>query len=95
MAGSLRETREEADRRIRQEQALHEVAIALLAGTAREDVLRAHLQRVADALGVDAVATVDGSARDRRGRRDARAALASICRAPATTPPSSASAGAS
>ena len=58
--GRLRETREEADRRIRQEQALHEVAIALLAGTAREDVLRAHLQRIADALGVDAAATLDG-----------------------------------
>ena len=41
VAGRLRETREEADRRIRQEQALHEVAIALLAGTARDDVLRA------------------------------------------------------
>ncbi len=61
VAGRLRETREEADRRIRQEQALHEVAIALLAGTARDDVLRGHLQRIADALGVDAVATVDGS----------------------------------
>ena len=60
VAGRLRETREEADRRIRQEQALHEVAIALLAGTAREDVLRAHLQRIADALGVDAAATLDG-----------------------------------
>ena len=60
VAGSLRETREEADRRIRQEQALHEVAIALLAGTAREDVLRGHLQRIADALGVDAAATLDG-----------------------------------
>ena len=39
---------------------LHEVAIALLAGTSREDVVRAYLQRVADALGVDAAATVDG-----------------------------------
>ena len=61
VAGRLRETREEADRRIRQEQALHEVAIALLAGTARDDVLRGHLQRIADALGVDAAATLDGS----------------------------------
>jgi amino acid transporter len=61
VAGRLRETREEADRRIRQEQALHEVAIALLAGIARDDVLRAHLQRIADALGVDAAATLDGS----------------------------------
>ena len=60
VAGRLRETREEADRRIRQEQALHEVAIALLAGTARDDVLRAHLQHIADALGVDAAATLDG-----------------------------------
>ena len=61
VAGRLREAREEADRRIRQEHVLHEVAIALLAGTAREDVVRAHLQRVADALGVDAAATVDGT----------------------------------
>jgi len=61
VAGRLRETREEADRRIRQEQALHDVAVALLEGTAREDVLRAHLQRIADALGVEAAATLDGS----------------------------------
>jgi hypothetical protein len=61
VAGRLRETRAESDRRIRQEQALHDVAIDLLAGTARDDVLRAHLQRIADALGVDAAATVDGT----------------------------------
>jgi amino acid transporter len=61
VAGRLREAREEADRRIRQEQVLHEVAVALVAGTSIEDALRAHLQRVADALGVDAAATVDGT----------------------------------
>jgi K+-sensing histidine kinase KdpD len=60
VAGRLREARAEADWRIRQEQVLHEVAIDLLAGAARDDVLRAHLQRIADALGVDAAATVDG-----------------------------------
>jgi K+-sensing histidine kinase KdpD len=60
VAGRLRQARAEADWRIRQEQVLHEVAIDLLAGTARDDVLRAHLQRIADALGVDAAATVDG-----------------------------------
>ena len=36
------------------------MALDLLAGTARDDVLRAHLQSIADALGVDAAATVDG-----------------------------------
>jgi Domain of unknown function (DUF4118) len=60
VAGRLRQARAEADWRIRQEQVLHEVAIDLLAGMGREDVLRAHLQRIADALGVDAAATVDG-----------------------------------
>jgi K+-sensing histidine kinase KdpD len=60
VAGRLRQARAEADRRIRQEQVLHEVAIDLLAGAAREDVLRRHLQRIADALGVSAAATVDG-----------------------------------
>ena len=60
VAGRLREARAEADWRIRQEQVLHEVAIDLLAGTARDDVLRAHLGRIADALGVDAAATADG-----------------------------------
>jgi amino acid transporter len=62
VAGRLRQARAEADWRIRQEQVLHEVAIDLLAGTSREDVLRAHLQKVADALGVvSAAATVDGT----------------------------------
>ena len=61
VAGRLREARAEADWRIRQEQVLHDVALDLLAGTARDDVLRAHLQRIADALGVDAAATVDGT----------------------------------
>ena len=60
VAGRLREARAEADWRIRQEQVLHDVALDLLAGTARDDVLRAHLQSIADALGVDAAATVDG-----------------------------------
>ncbi len=61
VAGRLREARSEADVRIRQEQVLHDVAIDLLAGAARDDVLRAHLQRIADALGVDAAATTDGT----------------------------------
>ena len=61
VAGRLRETRAEADRRIRQEQALHAVALDLLEGATREDVLRARLQGLADALGVDAAATVDGT----------------------------------
>jgi amino acid transporter len=61
VAGRLREARAQADWRIRQEQVLHEVALDLLAGTGREAVLRAHLQRIADALGVDAAATVDGT----------------------------------
>jgi K+-sensing histidine kinase KdpD len=61
VAGRLRETHAELDRRIRQEQALHDVATDLLAGAGREDVLRAHLQRIADALGVDAAATIDGT----------------------------------
>jgi amino acid transporter len=61
VAGRLREARAEADWRIRQEQVLHEVAIDLLGGATRDDVLRAHLQALADALGVDAAATVDGT----------------------------------
>ncbi len=61
VAGRLRQARADADRRIRQEQVLHDVALALLAGETREDVLRAHLQRLADALGVSAAATVDGT----------------------------------
>ena len=61
VAGRLRQARAEADWRIRQEQVLHDVALDLLAGAAREDVLRAHLQRIADALGVSAAATVDGT----------------------------------
>ena len=61
VAGRLRETRAEADRRIRQEQVLHAVALDLLEGATREDVLRARLQGLADALGVDAAATVDGT----------------------------------
>ena len=61
VAGRLREARAEADSRVRQEQVLHAVALDLLAGTPREDVLRAHLERIADALGVGAAATVDGA----------------------------------
>jgi amino acid transporter len=61
VAGRLREARSEADVRIRQEQVLHDVAIDLLAGATRDDVLRAHLQRIADALAVDAAATLDGT----------------------------------
>ena len=60
VAGRLRVARAEADWRVRQEQVLHDVALDLLAGAARDDVLRAHLQRIADALGVSAAATVDG-----------------------------------
>ena len=52
VAGRLREARAQADLRIRQEQVLHDVALDLLAGAAHEDVLRAHLQRIADVLGV-------------------------------------------
>jgi hypothetical protein len=61
VAGRLRQARAEADWRIRQEQVLHDVAIDLLAGAPRDDVLRTHLQRLADALGVSAAATVDGT----------------------------------
>jgi amino acid transporter len=61
VAGRLRQARAEADTRVRQEQVLHAVALDLLAGTPREDVLRAHLERIADALGVGAAATVDGT----------------------------------
>ncbi|HET6171225.1 MAG TPA: amino acid permease [Gaiellales bacterium] len=61
VAGRLREARAEADRRIRQEQLLHDVALDLLAGRSRDDVLRRHLQRIADAIGVDAAATSDGT----------------------------------
>ncbi len=61
VAGRLRQARAEADWRIRQEQVLHAVAIDLLAGAEREDVLRTHLQRIADALDVSAAATVDGT----------------------------------
>jgi K+-sensing histidine kinase KdpD len=60
IAGRLRESRAQADWRIRQEQALHAVAIDLLNGMPPEDVLKTHLSRVADALKVDAAATVDG-----------------------------------
>ena len=60
VAGRLRQARAEADLRIRQEQALHGIALDLLAGATREEVLRAHLQHVADVLGASAVATVDG-----------------------------------
>jgi hypothetical protein len=61
VAGQLRQARADADWRIRQEQVLHDVALDLLAGVAREDVLRTHLQRIADALHVSAAATVDGT----------------------------------
>ena len=61
VAGRLRQARAEADSRVRQEQVLHAVALDLLAGAPREAVLRAHLERIADALGVGAVATVDGT----------------------------------
>jgi two-component system sensor histidine kinase KdpD len=61
VAGRLRQARAAADWRIRQEQVLHDVALDLLAGMTREDVLRAHLQRIADALEVSAAATVDGA----------------------------------
>jgi hypothetical protein len=61
VAGRLGEARAEGDWRIRQEQVLHDVALDLLAGAPPDDVLRTHLQRVADALGVDAAATVDGT----------------------------------
>ena len=60
VAGRLRQARADADRRIRQEQALHDVALDLLTGATHEDVLRAHLQHIADVLGVSAAATVDG-----------------------------------
>ena len=73
---------------------LHDVAIDLLAGAAHEDVLRAHLQRLADALGVSAAATVDGARAIVAG--DATPALlTSSCQACATTPPRLASTGAS
>jgi hypothetical protein len=61
VAGRLRDARAEADWRIRQEQVLHDVAIDLLSGATRDDVLRRHLERIADALGVEAAATVDGT----------------------------------
>ena len=61
VAGRLRQARSEADLRIRQEQVLHDVAVDLLAGALREDVLRTHLHRLADALGVTAAATLDGA----------------------------------
>ena len=76
VAGRLRQARAEADSRVRQEQVLHGVALDLLAGTAREDVLRAHLERVADALGVSAAATTDGSRAILAG--DATPALLSV-----------------
>jgi hypothetical protein len=60
VAGRLRLARADADARVRQEQALHDVALALLAGTPVEGVLRTHLQPIADALGVSAAATIDG-----------------------------------
>jgi amino acid transporter len=60
VAGRLRQARADADLRIRQEQALHDVALDLLAGASHEDVLRAHLQHIADVLAVSAAATVDG-----------------------------------
>ena len=94
VAGRLRETRVESEQRIRQEQVLHDVAIDLPAGVARDDVLRAHLQRIADALGVDAAATVDGTRVIIAG-----AATPTLLRvdlpSARSTPPPSASAGAS
>jgi amino acid transporter len=61
VAGRLRQARSDADVRIRQEQALHRVAIDLLAGMPRGEVVRSHLLRIAEALDVSAAATVDGS----------------------------------
>lgn len=58
IAGRLRQARADADARVRQEQALHDVALALLAGTTVEAVLRSHLQPIADALGVNAASTL-------------------------------------
>jgi amino acid transporter len=62
VAGQLREARAHADKRIGQERAVQELAVELLRGGDPAIVLGAHLQEIADTLGVSAVIELAGAA---------------------------------
>ena len=62
VAGQLREARTDADIRVAQERAIQDLAVDLLRGDDPATALGTHLQTIADALGVSAVADLPGVA---------------------------------